>query len=77
MATKTVNYRIFNIAVFDPDQSTWVIDRYLNNHDLAIAQAAAIAKEHPTCAVFVRAHKSRRDYDGVTLWEYMPEKNDE
>lgn len=69
-------FKIFNITAFDPKRCTWIIDRYLSDQDLAIAQATAISKDYPACAVFVRGHKSRKDYDGVTLWEYLPEKSE-
>ena len=77
MTKKSIpKFRIFNVAVFDPSHIAWPIDHYLNDQDLAIVQAAAIAKKHPEWCVWVKGHKNRRDYDGKIIWEYLPKKDE-
>lgn len=66
--TTTPKFRIFNICAFDPNRETWVVDRYLNDQDRAIAQAQELAKEHPDYWIWVKGHKNRKDTCGEFIW---------
>lgn len=74
--TKKATFKIFNVAVFDPSRVYWPIDRYLNDQDLAIVQAASIAKEHPEWCVWAIGHKNRHDHAGKIIWEYLPKEDE-